>query len=47
METVIGKSPMLSGVCMFGRDRSQAGVLRVVEPKSQHATDVIEDKQVA
>ncbi|KAF8838098.1 putative aminoadipate reductase [Paxillus ammoniavirescens] len=45
METVIGINPSVSGVCMFGRGRSQAGVL--VEPRSEYAIDVTDDKQVA
>ena len=45
METVIGASPILSGVCMFGRGRNQTGVL--VEPKSEYVIDVTDDKKVA
>jgi len=45
MGTVIDESPMLFGVCTFGRGFYQAGVL--MEPKSEHAIDVAEDKQVA
>jgi hypothetical protein len=45
METLIGSSPFLSGVCMFGRGRSQTGVL--VEPRPEHAIDVTDDKRVA
>ncbi|KAI6102822.1 putative aminoadipate reductase [Pisolithus sp. B1] len=45
METVIGTSRQVSGVCMFGRGRSQIGVL--VEPRPQYAVDVEDEKQVA
>ncbi|KAH0833866.1 putative nonribosomal peptide synthetase [Lanmaoa asiatica] len=45
METVIGSSPVLSGVCMFGRGRNQTGVL--VEPTPEYAIDVTDDNQVA
>jgi len=45
MESAIGASPSLSGVCMFGRGRNQAGVL--VEPKPEYAIDVTDDQQVA
>ena len=45
METLIGSSPLLSGACMFGRGRSQTGVL--VEPRPEYAIDVTDDEQVA
>ncbi|KAI5999974.1 putative aminoadipate reductase [Pisolithus albus] len=45
MESVIGTSRYLSGVCMFGRGRSQVGIL--VEPKPEYAIDVSDVKQVA
>ena len=45
MEAVISASPMLSGVCMFGRGRNQTGVL--VEPRPEYTIDVTDDKQVA
>ncbi|KAI6042365.1 acetyl-CoA synthetase-like protein [Pisolithus marmoratus] len=45
MEGVIGTSRYVSGVCMFGRGRSQAGVL--VEPRPEYAIDVENQKQVA
>ena len=41
METLIGSSPLLSGVCMFGRGRSQTGVL--VEPRPAYAIDDVTD----
>ncbi|KAI6138696.1 putative non-ribosomal peptide synthetase [Pisolithus thermaeus] len=45
MEIVIGTSRQVLGVCMFGRGRSQVGVL--VEPRPQYAVDVEDEKQVA
>ena len=46
METLIGSSPLLSSVCMFGRGRSQTGVL--VEPRPEHAiNDVTDDDLLA
>ena len=45
METSIGSSEYLSGLCMFGRGRSQTGVL--VEPRPEYAIDVTDDQQVA
>lgn len=45
MEGVISASPVVSGVCMFGRGRNQTGVL--VEPREEYAIDVADDKQVA
>ncbi|KAH0833861.1 putative aminoadipate reductase [Lanmaoa asiatica] len=45
METMICASPILSGVCMFGRGRNQTGVL--VEPRPECAIDVTDDNQVA
>lgn len=45
METVISASPILFGVCMFGRGRDQTGVL--VEPKPEYAIDVTDGELVA
>lgn len=45
METLIGSSPFVSGVCVFGRGRNQTGVL--VEPRPNYAIDVTDDEQVA
>ncbi|KAI6017887.1 putative aminoadipate reductase [Pisolithus marmoratus] len=45
MENVIRTSSYVSGVCMFGRARSQTGVL--VEPRAEYAIDVEDQKQVA
>ncbi|KIO03672.1 hypothetical protein M404DRAFT_1001160 [Pisolithus tinctorius Marx 270] len=45
MESVIRTSRYVSGICMFGRGRSQAGIL--VEPKPEYAIDVQDEKQVA
>ncbi|KAI5992035.1 putative aminoadipate reductase [Pisolithus orientalis] len=45
MESVIGTSRYVSGGCMFGRGRPQAGVL--VEPKPEYAIDVKDEKLVA
>lgn len=45
METLIGSSPVLSGVCMFGRGRNQTGVL--VEPRPEYAIDVMDEERVA
>ncbi|KAI5990800.1 putative aminoadipate reductase [Pisolithus marmoratus] len=45
MEGIIGTSRYVSGVCMFGRGRSQTGVL--VEPRPEYAIDVENQKQVA
>jgi hypothetical protein len=45
MEILIGSSPLLSGVCMFGRGRSQTGVL--VEPRPEYAIDITDDVLVA
>ncbi|KAG6328546.1 hypothetical protein ID866_10543, partial [Astraeus odoratus] len=44
MEAMIGTSRYVAGVCMFGRGRSQVGVL--VEPKPEFAVDVTDEKQV-
>ncbi|KAL4077419.1 putative nonribosomal peptide synthetase, partial [Scleroderma citrinum] len=45
MESVIGTSPYVSGVCIFGRGRHQVGVL--VEPRQGFAVDVKDEIQVA
>ncbi|KAI6042371.1 putative aminoadipate reductase [Pisolithus marmoratus] len=45
MENVIRTSSYVSGVCMFGRARSQTGVL--VEPRAEYVIDVEDQKQVA
>ncbi|KAI6097310.1 putative aminoadipate reductase [Pisolithus croceorrhizus] len=45
IENVIGTSRHVSGVCMFGRGRSQVGVL--VEPRAEYAINVGDEKQVA
>jgi len=44
METMIGSSPYVAGVCMFGRGRNQTGVL--VEPRPEFAVDIKDEEQV-
>lgn len=45
MESVIGSSPLVQGVIMFGRERNQVGVL--IEPSPAYAVDVNDEKAVA
>ena len=45
MENIIISSPLLQGVVMFGRERNQVGVL--VEPRPEHAVDVLDENAVA
>ena len=45
MESIIGSSPLVQGVVMFGRERNQVGVL--IEPRTEHPTDVNNEKTVA
>ena len=45
MEGIIITSLLLQGVVMFGRERHQVGVL--VEPRPEHAVDVMDDNAVA
>ncbi|KAI6156288.1 putative aminoadipate reductase [Pisolithus thermaeus] len=45
MESIIGTSRHVSSVCMFGRGRSQIGIL--VEPRPEYAINVGDEKQVA
>ena len=45
MESVIGTSRYVAGVCAFGRGRNQVGIL--VEPRPEFAVDVKDEKQVA
>lgn len=45
MEGIIITSLLLQGVVMFGRERYQVGVL--VEPRPEHAVDVMDDNAVA
>ncbi|KIM56982.1 hypothetical protein SCLCIDRAFT_1219816 [Scleroderma citrinum Foug A] len=45
MESVIGTSRYVAGVCAFGCGRNQVGIL--VEPRPEFAVDVKDEKQVA
>ena len=45
MESIIGSSPLVQGVVMFGRVRNYVGVL--IEPRPKHALDVNNEKTVA
>ena len=45
MESIIGSSPLVQGVVMFGRGRNQVGVL--IEPSPELAIDVNNEKAVA
>jgi long-subunit acyl-CoA synthetase (AMP-forming) len=45
MEGIIIGSPLLQGAVMFGRERNQVGVL--VEPRPEHAVDVLDENAVA
>lgn len=45
MESIIGSSPLVQGVVMFGRERNQVGIL--LEPRPVHAIDVNDEKAVA
>ena len=45
MESIIGSSPLVQGVVMFGRERNQVGVL--IEPSSGRAIDVNNEKAIA
>ena len=45
MESIIGSSPLVQGVVMFGRERNQVGVL--IEPSSGRAIDVNDEKAIA
>ncbi|KAF8121589.1 acetyl-CoA synthetase-like protein [Boletus edulis] len=45
MESVIGSSPLVQGVVMFGRERNQVGVL--IEPRPKHAIDANDERAVA
>jgi hypothetical protein len=45
METIIGCCPYVNGAIMFGRERSQVGVL--VQPSVDHLIDVDDEEQVA
>lgn len=44
MESIIGSSPLVQGVVMFGRERNQVGVL--IEPRPADAIDVNDEKAV-
>ena len=37
MESIIGSSPVVQGVVMFGRQRNQVGIL--VEPRPEYRVD--------
>ena len=45
MESIIGSSPLVQGVVMFGRERNQVGVL--IEPSPGRAIDVNDEKAIA
>ncbi|KAF8834980.1 acetyl-CoA synthetase-like protein, partial [Paxillus ammoniavirescens] len=45
MEDIIGSSPLLNGVIMFGRERSQVGIL--IEPQPEYIVDTTDDKAIA
>lgn len=45
MESIIGSSPLVQGVVMFGRERNQVGVL--LEPRPEYAIDINDEKAVA
>ncbi|KAL4071516.1 hypothetical protein V8B97DRAFT_1960480 [Scleroderma yunnanense] len=45
METIIGSSRYVAGVCMFGRARPQVGVL--IEPRPEFAVDTKDEKRLA
>ena len=45
MEGIIGSSPFVQGVLMFGRERNQVGVL--VEPRPEHVVDIQDDNAIA
>ena len=45
MESIIGSSPLVQGVVMFGRERNQVGVL--IEPSPGRAIDVNDERAVA
>ena len=45
MEGIIGSSPFVQGVLMFGRERNQVGI--IVEPRPEHAVDTRDDNAIA
>ncbi|KAH7912704.1 acetyl-CoA synthetase-like protein [Hygrophoropsis aurantiaca] len=45
MESIIGSSPFIKGVVMFGRERNQVGIL--VEPHDDHIVDTRNEGQLA
>ncbi|KAF9223046.1 acetyl-CoA synthetase-like protein [Gyrodon lividus] len=45
MEAIIASSPLLTGAVMFGRERSQVGIL--IEPRPEHVVDIQDDQAVA
>lgn len=45
MEGIIGSSPLVRGVLMFGRERNQVGI--IVEPRREHAVDIQDDNALA
>jgi hypothetical protein len=45
MESIIGASPYVNGIVMFGRGRNQVGVL--IEPRPGYEIDVDDEKQLA
>ncbi|KIJ59318.1 hypothetical protein HYDPIDRAFT_118655 [Hydnomerulius pinastri MD-312] len=45
MEGVVGASPLVQGVVMFGRERNQVGIL--IEPRPEYAIDATDDKAIA
>jgi hypothetical protein len=45
MEGIIGSSPLLNGAIMFGRERSQVGIL--IEPQPEYIVDTRDDKAIA
>ena len=44
MESIIGSSPMVQGVVMFGRQRNQVGIL--VEPRPEYCVDTENDQAI-
>jgi len=45
MEGIIIASPLIQGVVVFGRGRSQVGIL--VEPSPEHVVDILDNNAVA
>jgi long-subunit acyl-CoA synthetase (AMP-forming) len=45
IESIIGASPYVNGIVMFGRGRNQVGVL--IEPRPGYEIDVDDEKQLS